>query len=428
MATMAKKSAGQARSGTAEPGAARSDVAASILAYDAGGDPERLAIKYKAMRADAFVFFRGTCALFYNRLPDLGGLAEAPLAWSCGDLHLENFGSYKGDNGLVYFDINDFDEAVLAPCIWDLVRVVASIRIASASLGLKPARAGELASRVIAGYAATLSRGAVRWIESETATGIIGALLGGLKGKSRKELLAGRVEGEGRSARLITDGKHALKASGKAVRRAEALLDGVLGALPKPERFRVLDIARRIAGTGSLGVERYVVLAERRKDEQLVLLDLKQARPSSSVPHIASPQPPFQSEADRVIAIQSIMQAVTPARLASVTGENGAASYVLRVLQPQEDRFNLGILAAHEEGFEAALDMMAQLTAWAQLRAAGRFGSQTPDALMAFARSADTKPKWTKMVDRVAEEAASRAASDWKAYCKAYDAGAFASA
>ncbi|NJK53097.1 MAG: DUF2252 family protein, partial [Leptolyngbyaceae cyanobacterium SU_3_3] len=68
---------------------------------------------------NAFVFLRGSCHLFYEDLPTDSRLDAAPHTWICGDLHLQNFGSYKGDDRLVYFDINDFDEAALAPCTWD---------------------------------------------------------------------------------------------------------------------------------------------------------------------------------------------------------------------------------------------------------------------------------------------------------------------
>lgn len=84
-----------------------------------GRDPERLQLKYSKMRSNAFVFMRATCHLFYDRLPQDDLFKRAPLTWACGDLHLENFGSYKGDNRLVYFDLNDFDEAALAPACQD---------------------------------------------------------------------------------------------------------------------------------------------------------------------------------------------------------------------------------------------------------------------------------------------------------------------
>src|SRR5712692_1326653 len=85
-----------------------------IQAFDAGRDPRLLQMKYKLMQHDVFAFYRGTCHLFYQDWPADSPLNAAPSAWLCGDLHLQNFGSYKGDNRLVYIDINDFDESVLA--------------------------------------------------------------------------------------------------------------------------------------------------------------------------------------------------------------------------------------------------------------------------------------------------------------------------
>lgn len=95
---------------------ALNDTAARLAAYNRGRDPERLALKYAKMRQSPFIFLRGACHLFYDAIPPIDALIHAPLAWACGDLHFENFGSYKGDNRLVYFDINDFDEAALARC------------------------------------------------------------------------------------------------------------------------------------------------------------------------------------------------------------------------------------------------------------------------------------------------------------------------
>ena len=85
------------------------DVAGQIRAFNAGRDPERLQRKYAAMRASPFTFLRGTCHLFYARMARGGVQKAAPAVWVFGELHLENFGSYKGVNRLVYFDIYDFD-------------------------------------------------------------------------------------------------------------------------------------------------------------------------------------------------------------------------------------------------------------------------------------------------------------------------------
>lgn len=148
-----------------------------IRHFNQGRDERLLKLKYKAMRADVFAFFRGSCHLFYEDWLRSTALNDAPPVWSCGDLHMENFGSYKGDNRLVYFDINDFDEAALAPCTWDIVRFLASVLLAADTLKLKHRGATSLCEHFLDAYAAALSRGQARTVEGETATGLIKQLL-----------------------------------------------------------------------------------------------------------------------------------------------------------------------------------------------------------------------------------------------------------
>lgn len=98
----------------------------TILAAHAGRAPQLLAIKWAKLRENPFAFFRGTAPLFYSAWAKLD-LPAAPTAWICGDAHLENVGSYKGDNRVPYFDLNDFDEACLAPAHWDLGRALTGL-------------------------------------------------------------------------------------------------------------------------------------------------------------------------------------------------------------------------------------------------------------------------------------------------------------
>ena len=111
------------------------DIWKLIQAFNSGRDPSILVKKYAKMRADMVTFFRGTCHLFYRDLHQDSSLNSAPLVWICGDLHLENFGTYKGENRQIYFGINDFDESVLAPCTWDIARLLTSIFLTGDSLG-----------------------------------------------------------------------------------------------------------------------------------------------------------------------------------------------------------------------------------------------------------------------------------------------------
>ena len=92
------------------------------------------------------------------------------MIWVCGDLHFENFGTYKGDNRLVYFDINDFDEAVLAACTFDVTRYLTSLLVGAKMLRLDRPQARRLGKAFLDAYVAALVVGKARWVERATAT------------------------------------------------------------------------------------------------------------------------------------------------------------------------------------------------------------------------------------------------------------------
>ncbi|MBY0375452.1 MAG: DUF2252 domain-containing protein, partial [Bryobacteraceae bacterium] len=60
-----------------------------------GREPERLRLKLARMAESPLAFLRGSPALFYGDWPRRDSLHRAPRAWLCGDLHLENFGTYR---------------------------------------------------------------------------------------------------------------------------------------------------------------------------------------------------------------------------------------------------------------------------------------------------------------------------------------------
>ena len=194
-------------------------VTQSILTHNKGRDPERLRMKYKALREDAFSFLRGTCALFYQTLPNDKLFHDAPAVQLCGDLHLENFGTYKGDNRLVYFDISDFDEAALAPFTLDLVRFLASVTLAAKNLKYSKAHAVILCRQFLDTYSEMITDGKPRWVERSTATGRVRELLKKVKSRSRKEFLDDRAPLVSKKRRLRVDSQKALPASTAQVKQ-----------------------------------------------------------------------------------------------------------------------------------------------------------------------------------------------------------------
>ncbi len=387
-----------------------------IRNFNAGRDPERLALKYKAMRASPFAFLRGTAHLFYDRLAHASPLPAAPLVWACGDLHLENFGSYKGDNRLVYFDINDFDEAALAPGSWDLARLLASVLVAARTLGVDEPGALRLCDAFIGAYAGALATGKARWAERETAQGMVKDLLDSSRNRNRAQFLDRRTVLSGKKRRIRIDGKKALAVDAVQRDRIELFMHRFAAAQPKPEFYRVIDVARRIAGTGSLGVERFVLVVEGKgSPDGNYLLDLKQALPSTLVPHLEAKQPRWENEAERVVCLQDRVQAVPPAFLQAV-GIGGIA-YILKGLQPSEDRVALELWHGHFERLQWLMTSMGEIVAWAQLRGAGRQGSASADGLIDFAG----RNKWKAEIVPLARDCREQVERDWREFCTAFD-------
>lgn len=396
------------------------DVAVCIKQFNAGRDPERLAMKVQKMRADPFIFLRGACHLFYAQLPHDDIFVKAPVTWVCGDLHLENFGSFKGDNRLAYFDINDFDEAVLAPNTWDLVRFLASLQLGVRSLSVSDAEVDVLGATFVDAYAAALAGGKARWVERETAQGLVRDLLQGLATRSRAKFLDSRTEIKGKHRKIRLDGRKALAVDDKRRNRVETFLQDFAQTQENPEFFRVLDVARRIAGTGSLGVERYIILVEGKgSPDENYLLDLKRALPSSLAAHLTIPQPAWTSEAARVVSLQQRMQAIPMAFLHPV--EIGGAPYILRGLLPSEDRVALENWKGKLQRLQEVMTSMGQITAWDQLRSGGRNGSAIADELIEFGLRTD----WKQPLLNAARHCTDQVVADWRKFSEAYDQGFF---
>ncbi len=398
-----------------------SETTQAILEYNLNRDPERLKLKLQALRGDAFAFFRGTAPLFYATLSMPASLLATPKVLACGDLHLENFGSYKGDNRLVYFDLSDFDETCIAPCAFDLVRLLSSILVAATTLGISKKQAGKLTAKFVDIYANDLAAEKPRWVERASAIGPVKQLLQSVKNHHRSDLIARRTTQKKSATTLITDGTHALRADADARRRAESILSAYAATRASPAHFTPIDIARRIAGNGSLGLERYVALV--RGDgsaDGRYLIDIKVANPSALAACIQETQPAWKSEAVRVVSLQYTMQAIPPALLGSVG--MGEHSYIIKELQPTADRVNLQGLKAKTGQLEDVVQTMAEVTAWAHLRGASRFGADNVEALSTFAGG----NAWKDALLAHAQLSASLVAEQWQAYVFDFDKGAVA--
>ena len=394
------------------------NVLEHITTFNRGRDPELLGFKYCALRSSPLAFFRGTNHLFYQDWRPDRLLDRAPAAWICGDLHVENFGSFKGDNRLTYFDINDFDEAVLAPCTWELARLLVSVLVAAKALQVHHRQALALCHHCLDAYQVALRKGKAHWIERATAQGMVKALLSGLKARSEQKFVAGRTTQRGGHRVVKVDGKRALPASEEQVVKVRRLLERFVEQPPPFGPLKVVDVARRIAGTGSLGIERYVILAKRKGAPNAgYLLDLKHEPGSALAPYVRLPQPRWASEAERVVSIQQRVQAESPAFLSAVT--LGSKSFVLRELLPSDDRLQLESGNGKLRRLEQVMTAMGQLVAWGNLRSGGRQGSAITDEWIDFGKRGD----WGRPLLEYAQAYGHQVLADWQEFSAAYDSG-----
>src|SRR6187551_1870274 len=131
------------------------DVLSEAFADLLRTDPRGFRTKFRKMAADPFAFYRGSACLFFADLADLEDRwadERTSRVWIHGDLHAENFGTYMNSEGVLVFDVNDFDEAYLGHFSWDLRRFVASLALMGWQKALPEDDVRELADVYLRAY------------------------------------------------------------------------------------------------------------------------------------------------------------------------------------------------------------------------------------------------------------------------------------
>jgi len=201
---------------------------------------EDLAAKHKAMREAAFPFLRATfyrwVQLWREVCPEL---AAAPAVLSIGDLHVENLGTWRDHEGRLVWGINDFDEAFNAAYTNDLVRLASSAILASQEmvLAIKPV---EACIAILDGYHKALEKHGLPFVLAE-----------------EHEHLRAWATGQMRDPVHFWQKLDELPSLKDVPPEIEALLHNAL-----PEDVLNARIVHRLAGLGSLGRQRYTIIAE----------------------------------------------------------------------------------------------------------------------------------------------------------------------
>jgi hypothetical protein len=187
------------------------------------------------MRESAFVFLRATffrwLQLWPERCPDLD---EAPAVLGVGDLHVENFGTWRDEDDRLIWGVNDVDEACEIPYTLDLVRLAASALLAIRA-GHFDVTAETACEAILDGYTTSIESG-----------GFPSVLDG--HDALRGVVLNRRRDPKQYWRRLLSFPA----ATGKAPRKK------LFAQMPGTEEVTVVC---RIAGVGSLGRQRFVAIS-----------------------------------------------------------------------------------------------------------------------------------------------------------------------
>jgi uncharacterized protein (DUF2252 family) len=339
----------------------RPDPVEMLVGQEAWRVRELAPVRHARMATSAFAFYRGAALLMAS---DLAGMPRSGLEVElCGDAHLSNFGTFAAPDRSVVFDVNDFDETNPGPFEWDVKRLATSFVLAARDNGL-PRKVGLAAAKAAASYyresmgAYAQKREIEIWYDRIDASGLIESIRelpsgkGGQKAKEeeRAEATLQAAEAKARTRDAwsainkiteVVDGRHRFRNDPPLLMRldvgagAGAMINGVFreyrATLQEDrqqllKRYEIIDMAHKVVGVGSVGLLAFVVLLRGRDEDDLMVLQVKQAQ--ASVLEAYTRKSAFIKHGHRVVTGQRLMQAASDSFLGWIDGPGGHSFYV----------------------------------------------------------------------------------------------------
>ena len=323
----------------------RADPVDQVIAAHDDRIPWLIPVRIGRMVASPYAFLRGTAAIMARDFAGLPATGITPVI--CGDGHLGNFGFYASPERDLVFDLNDFDEAHPGSWEWDLRRLVTSVWVAGRQNGCSDDDAEDAVRSCVAAY-----RGEIRELAQQPllSRAFERLDLDRLWDTSSDEGFRREVERSSRRARTRTsdralprfteqrDGRRRIVEQPPLITRVESpshLLEGLDRYLetltPQWRRvlagYTVVDVAHKVVGVGSVGLRAYVALCEGSSPDDVVFLQLKQARRSVVAPFVHGENALHEHQGQRVVEYQQALQTVSDPLLGWTTME-GRQYYV----------------------------------------------------------------------------------------------------
>ena len=297
-------------------------------------------LRYGRMITSPFAFLRGSAVVMAD------DLAMTPITGiqvqACGDAHLSNFGTYATPERNQVFDVNDFDETLPGPWEWDVKRLAASIVVAGRQNGFSAASTRQASLNCLRMYREHMWEfGEMRhldlWYSCIDAQSILKRV-----GRSNRSFIDRELEKAHHHTGLQVfprltreiNGRYSIKddpplithlADDERTRWLQALLEGYEASLPDDRRvllnrYRVVDLAQKVVGVGSVGTHCYIALLLGSEDNDPLFLQIKEAQAAALERHLA--RSAYPNHAQRVVYGQHLMQAASDIFLGWTSSES----------------------------------------------------------------------------------------------------------
>ena len=410
----------------------RRDPVDLLIESNQGRLPQLIPIRFGRMMLSPFTFYRGSAGLM---AADLATTAASGLrVQACGDAHLLNFGGFATPERNIVFDINDLDETLPAPWEWDLKRLTASMVVAGRAQRLSETECARAALATVRSYRQHMADySAMRALEVWYETIGVGDVMAVQDEKTRDRLKRRLEKAEERSTPEIIFPK-LVERRGDTPRikdepplifhmSAEEMPGQVTGykeqlalyraSLPHHvqvlfDRYRLVDVAIKVVGIGSVGTMCGLGLFVAADDDPL-FLQVKEARPSVLEPYAGKSV--YTNNGQRVVEGQRLMQSASDIFLGWLTNAVGADMYIRQLRDAK-------ISALVEDMDADLLRDYGKLCAWALAKGHARSGDSA--CIAGYMGSSEV---FDEAITEFAVEYTDQAERDYRAFVKAVREG-----
>ena len=430
------------------------DHIALLEEQNARRDPDLVPVRRGRMMVSPFTFYRGSARVMAY---DLMGTPRAGLTVQlCGDAHLLNFGVYASPERQLLFGLNDFDETLPGPFEYDVKRLAASFVLAARDNGFARADQRLCTRAVVRTYREAMAAFAqMRTLDIWYARLSEADLLAAVKRARKAQKTArGKAEADAEAARAVKNvakahARDSLQALSRLAEHVDghyrivsqppvvvpsrelyatygldpAIVDGVIHGVFRAyratlqpdrrtllEKFRIVDVARKVVGVGSVGTRDFIVLLEGRDEDDPLFLQVKEAERSVLEDHL--PRSRFRHPGERVVQGQRLMQAASDIFLGWIRGLEPDRTFYLRQLRDMKGSVDVAVMKP------LGLSVYAELCGWTLARGHARSGD--PVAIAAYLGRSDA---FDEAIVKYAERYADHTELDHEAFVEAVKAG-----